>query len=217
MNDLTVADRITADLTNRIVTGDLAPGERLRQDGLALLYRTSQAPVREAFLRLEARCLVISRPRQGVRVAPLEPQDEREIIAMRMALETLALRNVRVRPGPRQLARLDAVLEDGAAARDLVMWEQANRAFHTGLAALSGMPRLTETVADLNLAYSRHVLARDRSALWTPRSNHDHQRIRDAVASGQFAAAEALLERHIAAGERLRTHAAASPEPGDAA
>jgi DNA-binding GntR family transcriptional regulator len=205
MREPTVADRIAAALAHRIIIGDLAPGERLRQDALAFEYNASQAPVREAFLRLEAQRLVVSRPRRGLCVAPIEPHDEREIVAMRSALEVLALRHVRVQPGGRQLAQLDEALMAGYAARDLSEWEASNRAFHVRLAELSGMPRLIASISDLTLAYSRHVFSMERSAHWTPRSNHDHQQIYEAILQGDITTAAIFLENHIWAAERLRS------------
>lgn len=202
MREPTLAERIAETLAQRIIVGQLQPGERLRQEVFAYEFSTSHVPIREAFLRLEIRKLVVSEPRRGVRVAPLEDQDAREIMKMRAALEVMAIRGLTGKPGPRQLAKINEALVAGDNADDLVAWEAANRAFHTSLAELSRMPRLVATVADLNVAFSRQVFSQQKNDQWKPRSNHDHRRIYEALCAADVETAAYLLENHILAGER---------------
>ncbi|WP_407818396.1 GntR family transcriptional regulator, partial [Staphylococcus aureus] len=61
----TIAARISRTLADRIVRGELSPGERLRQDHIAAEFGASHVPVREAFRRLEAQGLAASIPRRG--------------------------------------------------------------------------------------------------------------------------------------------------------
>ena len=69
-----LTSRIAGKLSQRILTGDLAPGAAVRQDHVAAEFGASHVPVREAFRTLEAQGLLVSEPRRGVRVAPLEPE-----------------------------------------------------------------------------------------------------------------------------------------------
>ena len=71
----TLAVRISRVLADRIVAGEIGPGERLRQDRIAEEFGASHVPVREAFRRLEAQGLAISEPRRGVRVAAFDLPD----------------------------------------------------------------------------------------------------------------------------------------------
>ncbi len=87
-----LASRIARVLTERIISGGIAPGARLRQDHIAKEFGASHVPVREAFLRLEARQLVVSEPNRGVRVTSFDIEELREVAEMRSALEALALR-----------------------------------------------------------------------------------------------------------------------------
>src|SRR5262245_60014362 len=84
--DESVADRIARVLADRIITGALAPGSRLMQDHLAQEFSASHVPVREAFRKLEAQGLVVSKPRCGVRVSHLDPASVLEVTEMRAAL-----------------------------------------------------------------------------------------------------------------------------------
>src|SRR6266700_7946748 len=86
-----VAGRIAAALAERIVSGVLSPGSRLMQDHVAEEFQASHVPVREAFRKLEAQGLVVSKPRCGVRVSDLDPSMVGEVTEMRAAMESLAL------------------------------------------------------------------------------------------------------------------------------
>ncbi len=204
----TVADRIADALAERIVTGALAPGARLRQEVFAHEFGASHVPVREAFRRLEMQRLVTSEPRRGMRVTTLDSRSEREIAAMRAALEVLALRSGPGRLAPHQLAAIAAAVAAGDAAADIFAWEAANRAFHAALAAPCAMPRLIATIAELNLAYSRHVFAAPRSAPWRAPSNQGHRQIYAACAAANTELAVQLLLAHIKTVDRV------VPRPG---
>lgn len=205
---MTVADRIAEELAHRILTGVLGPGTRLRQEVFAFEFGASHVPVREAFRRLETQRFVESVPRRGVRVAPLDAPGEREIAGMRSALEVLALRSLPGRVSSRQLQAIKAAVEAGDTAVDIFAWEAANRAFHVALATPCEMPRLIATIADLNLAYSRHVFAADRPAEWRPRSNHGHRQIYEAFAAANYNLAANLLAAHIKTVDRVALRAA---------
>ena len=88
-----LAHRISRELAARIVSGRIAPGERLRQDHIAAEFGASHVPVREAFRHLESRGLAVSEPRRGFRVAGFSSAEVREVAEMRAALEVLALRH----------------------------------------------------------------------------------------------------------------------------
>src|SRR5947208_12656203 len=124
-SDNSMASRISRTLSERIVTGLLSPGERLMQDHIAKEFRASHVPVREAFRKLEAQGLVVSEPRRGVRVAPLDPAAVIEVTEMRAALETLALRHALPKLTEADIAAAEAAQAAGAASADIAVWEAA--------------------------------------------------------------------------------------------
>ncbi|CAM5216199.1 DNA-binding transcriptional regulator, GntR family OS=Bosea thiooxidans OX=53254 GN=SAMN05660750_01446 PE=4 SV=1 [Bosea thiooxidans] len=79
----TIAVRIAKALAERIISGAIEPGARLRQDHVAKEFATSHVPVREAFRRLEAQGLAVSEPRRGVRVASFDLAEVKEVALMR--------------------------------------------------------------------------------------------------------------------------------------
>ena len=74
-----IAVRISRTLADRIISGEIDAGAKLRQDHIAEEFGTSHVPVREAFRRLESQGLVISQPRKGVRVAGFSLEEVREV------------------------------------------------------------------------------------------------------------------------------------------
>ncbi len=145
----TIAARIAETIAERIISGALKPDTPLRQDYVAREFNSSHVPVREAFRRLEAQLLVVSAPRRGVRVAPLDANSVREIAEMRAALEVVALRNAAPRLTPAHLARIELALIEADNAETLAEFESANRAFHRALVAPCGMPRLLASLEGL--------------------------------------------------------------------
>ena len=88
----TLSESIRDGLVELIVSGALAPGERLIETRIAADFGTSQAPVREALRELEGLGLVESRPRRGRLVVPFVEQTLREAYVVRAALEETATR-----------------------------------------------------------------------------------------------------------------------------
>jgi len=194
--DDTIAGRISRALADRIVSGALEPGARLRQDHIAEEFGASHVPVREAFRRLEAQGLVVSEPRRGVRVARFDLAEVREVAEMRAALEVLALRHAAPHLTPAILDQAEAANRAGEGSRDVRAWEEANRTFHRLILTPCGMPRLLAAIDDLHAASARFLFATWRTA-WEARTDHDHRAILAALRQGQIDAATATLARHV--------------------
>lgn len=79
-------------LLRAIVCGDLAPGERLRDQELARQLALSRTPVREALQRLADEGLVEMLPRSHTRVTSVDPATAAEAFAVVAALHALAAR-----------------------------------------------------------------------------------------------------------------------------
>lgn len=203
-DDDTLPGRIARALVERIITGQLRPGERVGQDALAAEFGASHVPVREAFRRVEARGLLVSEPRKGVRVSSLDEASIVEITRMRGALESLALRHAMAAMSAGDVARAQAAIDAGDQARDMRDWEAANRAFHEALYRPCAMPRLLATIDMLHESRTRYMHVTASCVAWDPGSQREHLELLDAVRHGEVERACRLLEAHIAeAGEIL--------------
>ncbi len=194
--DDTIAAKISRTLAERIVRGELAPGERLRQDHIAEEFGASHVPVREAFRRLEAQGLAVSIPRRGVRVADFGLADVREVAEMRAALEVLALRNAIPNLTDAILTEAEAATHEGDDAQDVRHWEAANRRFHRLIIAPCNMPRLMEAIDGLHAASARFLFSAWRAG-WERRTDTDHRAIIDALRDGRGEEAIRILHGHV--------------------
>ena len=80
------------ELRNAIITGKIAPGERLKVETLKETLETGASPVREALSLLTSDQLVERLDQRGFRVAQTSHKQFQEILGLRCHLEDLALR-----------------------------------------------------------------------------------------------------------------------------
>lgn len=192
----TIASRISRELAERIVTGVIAAGARLRQDHIAEEFGASHVPVREAFRRLEAQGLVVSEPRRGVRVAGFSLAEVKEVAEMRAALEVLALRHAAPHLTRAILDAAEAANHAGEKAVDVQAWDEANRSFHRLILSPCSMPRLLKSIDDLQVVGSRLLFSGWR-AEWEAPTDRDHRAILSALRAGDVDQAASVLARHV--------------------
>ena len=82
---------IYQDLWQKIINFDLFPGSRVTETELALEYKTSRTPIREALKRLEVEGLVSVRPKQGCFVRQVDIDLISDYYTMRVALEAMTV------------------------------------------------------------------------------------------------------------------------------
>lgn len=192
----TLAVRLSKVLAERIISGELEAGSRLRQDHVAEEFGASHVPVREAFRRLEAQGLVVSEPRRGVRVAGFSVYEVREVAEMRAALEVLALRNAAPHLTKAMLDAAEEATRLGERAPDVEAWEAANRTFHRLILTPCAMPRLLKAIDDLHSASARFLFSGWR-AEWEAPTDRDHMAILAALREGDVETAATVLARHV--------------------
>jgi DNA-binding GntR family transcriptional regulator len=197
-----VVDQVHADLLERIVAGELAPGSRLRQEALAAELGVSRTPLREALARLVSEGLVELIPNRGATVARRDFNDMEHAWRARLVLEPGAARLAAQRRKAEDVERLrQTVRRQREVADDLSASFAVNRDFHLALVAASGNAHLLRFA---DLLWLSHIgvpifarQARDRAHVlaWAD----DHEAITEAVAAGSGALAARLTRAHIAA------------------
>ncbi|MES2186342.1 MAG: GntR family transcriptional regulator [Pseudomonadota bacterium] len=111
---LTVSEQIAAAIGERIISGALAPRERILEQELAVEFSVSRGPVRDAIRLLEREGLVTVLPRRGALVTDLSADEVREIFEIRAGLLEIVARKVAAARDP----QLMALLQAGAARLD---------------------------------------------------------------------------------------------------
>jgi len=125
---LTLPQQIADHLGHRIMTGELPPGSRLKEEEFAERYEVSRGPVREAFRLLERRGFVEIVPRHGARVRVFDPADLAGLFSVRAVLFGLAARQAAEQREPELidlLAQQVARLRRSAEAMDISPREHA--------------------------------------------------------------------------------------------
>ncbi len=92
MRHRTMAEYALEQLREAIILGELPAGTPLRLDELARSLGMSISPIREAVRQLEALGLAKHVPHQGARVLDFDIEELRDLFAVRLALESLAMR-----------------------------------------------------------------------------------------------------------------------------
>ncbi|HET6499815.1 MAG TPA: GntR family transcriptional regulator [Amycolatopsis sp.] len=188
----------------RILRGDLAGGELVSEGQIGGMLGVSRTPVHEAFLRLDAEHLLTLSSRKGAVVAPMSPQESRDVLEMREAIESASARRLlaRGRPPKEALAALRFALDhqrDAVAADDIDAFVEADDEFHSVVVRWSG-----NTLAAHFFAAIRDRQQRLRYQLLSIRSEHltaaleDHRELAERVAAADPEGYAAVLHQHVA-------------------
>lgn len=191
------------DLTRAILTGELAPGEKLSEPVIARQYGASRAPVREAIRRLQERGLVRYVLNHGVRVAEPTAEEFLALLDVREAMEGMAAKLAAEHLSDADIAGIEALVAVHHSEIELnpqgaYLQDDPETDFHMRIARGSGNPILAELLCDqfyprLRLCRRLHrtVPGRGREA-WK-----EHMRITEAIAQRDGELAEILMRRHI--------------------
>ncbi|HEX7131769.1 MAG TPA: GntR family transcriptional regulator [Iamia sp.] len=216
----TLADQAYDALREAIISGELAPREKITERGLAAKLAVSPTPVREALRRLEQDQLVFRSGPRTVHVAALDDGRAAEVRLTEGTLRALAARFAAANATPAQLARIEQLLDEGdaelarihrtAADRPVTLDDLApllaiTRAFHDAVNQASDNPvllRLLSLVDAFSLAHRRTKvqgeLRQGQGAEMTARYG-EHRAVLDAVRAGDGIEAERLMLAHAAA------------------
>lgn len=123
MQDMTLpmADRAYQHTKSLILTGHVAGGDVVSEVAIAEELGISRTPVHEAFLRLQGEKLLNLSPRRGAAVVPMAPDEARDVLEMREAIECSTAR--RALASGRLPAKVLAEMEDNVAQQRLVAGE----------------------------------------------------------------------------------------------
>jgi DNA-binding GntR family transcriptional regulator len=194
-------------IRDAILSGRYRPGQRLVADELAREMGVSRMPVREALHRLEATGLVTLTPHRGAVVNELSEGEIIEIYHIRAVLDGLATRLAAPHLAKPDHERLDAILDEMAAAatrKDLDQVLRINRDFHQIIWRAAHAPRLHSLLENLYDASQRfrHISVLLPGRL--ERLTQDHRRIAQALARGDVKKAERFaIEHHEGTALRL--------------
>lgn len=145
---VTFRSQIADELRRGIIGGALKPGEAVTEQHLAARFGVSRGPLREAMSQLAEEGLLVSIPFTGTRVVDVSLEAVCEIYSMRVALESLAFREMWSRRDhifTRTLVARHEALLASLSAGDSVLTSSAEVALHSTVYECCGHRLLHET------------------------------------------------------------------------
>jgi len=196
----TIREKVYSYVRERILSGEITPGQRLVEMKIASEIGTSRTPIREAFHTLEREGLIDSIPRVGYVVRPINEKEVEEICAIRLVIETLAVRwalqkahKKLIRDLKKNMGRAEQLLGKKRYS-DFV---EIDAAFHEVIARCSGSARLLELAQTLR----RHMLRYRAKSIFSEdtvvKAIAGHKAILAAIEDGDADAVEQAIKVHL--------------------
>ena len=191
-----------SDISNRIIEAvmaqKLAPGSRLGEQQLAMLFDCSRTIVREALTRLAARGIVTVSSRRGWYVIEPSQDEAREAFEARRVIEmglircTTDVSKAAVKKLKTHLAREKAAVKGSdVGLRSFLLGD-----FHVCLAECLGNSLLADTLRDFT-ARTTLIAMLYQSSHDAAQSCNEHVEIVQALEQGDLVLAEKLMQTHI--------------------
>jgi DNA-binding GntR family transcriptional regulator len=200
MKKLSIPSNLTAlaydSIKEYILEGRLDEEARLTEEFLSTQLGISKSPIREALNKLETEGLIRIEPRKGAYLRRLSIGEVANLYDLREALETHAVRTVRLTPAlvkelHESLKRHRAFLLEN----DCVHYIEEDVRFHAALAQATGNAHLCAVLE--NLQNQIWLLRRKTYDLSSSSAPDHHSAIVDALEENQRERAESAMRLHI--------------------
>ena len=195
-----------------ILDGRIPCGAALRQQDLADLFGVSRMPVREALRQLEAQSLLNVIAHKGAVVAPLVQGDAVETYALRILLESEALRLSIPLLTSEDFQQAARYIDELETQHDYTEIGRLNRLFHMSLYSKAPNRRLLKLVDD-GLNEEERFLRFNLEAMGLGKlSQEDHRAMLRAVEDRDVERSVKMLEQHLNRAVVVITRYLDSPE-----
>jgi DNA-binding GntR family transcriptional regulator len=199
-------------LRSAILDGRIPCGTALRQQDLADLFGVSRMPVREALRQLEAQALLNVVAHKGAVVAPLVQGDAVETYALRILLESEALRLSIPLLEIADLEQAARYIDELETEKNYTEIGRLNRLFHMSLYCKAPNQRLLRLVED-GLNEEERFLRFNLEAMGLGKlSQEDHRALLQAVENRDIEGSVKLLAHHLNRGVEVITRYLDSPQ-----
>jgi DNA-binding GntR family transcriptional regulator len=202
--EIALSDRMTSatEISDRIIEAvmaqKLAPGSRLGEQQLAMLFDCSRTVVREALTRLAARGIVTVSSRRGWYLIEPSLDEAREAFEARRVIEMGLIRCTTEVSKPAIKLLKNHISKERAAIKgsDVGLRSYLLGDFHVCLAECLGNTLLADTLRDFT-ARTTLIAMLYQSSHDAAHSCAEHAEIVTALEQGEWAVAEQIMQRHI--------------------
>jgi len=196
----TIRKKVYHYVRDQILTGSIAPDERLVETRIAMELGTSRTPIREALHNLELEKLVRARPRVGYVVERMSAEDLEDICDLREAVELLAVRRSVERARKKLVKDLAANLarqEKEVSRGNFTQYIELDTQFHETIALLSGSERILDLIKTLRRHMLRYTTQATHYIETALRSMEGHRRILRAIEDADADAVALAIREHL--------------------
>jgi DNA-binding GntR family transcriptional regulator len=214
-----VADVVARRLAQAIISGELAPGTRLREETLATAFSVSRTPVREALILLSANGLAHLEPNRGATVLQLTADDVSEVYHLRALLESESAALAAMRITPEVAGSLFKICDRMSELRAAPAAEQlaADTNFHYTIAEASGSQRLHALIRQVSAIPEAYRAGIPYTIDDMIEAECQHRAIAEAIRGRRDVPARRLMRSHVGwagrlAVQRIQANLAAAKE-----
>jgi DNA-binding GntR family transcriptional regulator len=185
-----------------IIKGEYEPGQKLKEEEIAMRLGISRPPIREAFKALEIEGLVVRKPRRGVFITEMTAKDVWEAYTLKAALYELATELAMDTISANQISDLEAVvrqMEDSVNREpvNLLRYQEYHQSFHDKIMIISGHDRLKKISVSIHNQVSRFSYKSLQNRNHLDSSVCYHRQILDAIKDKDSALACKLMKEHV--------------------
>ncbi|MCP9760840.1 GntR family transcriptional regulator [Aquitalea sp. S1-19] len=206
----TLTSAVTESLRKRILLGEFADGQQLRQEALSNEYGVSRVPVREALRQLEAEGLIQIIDHKGALVSKLSFEDVQELLEIRAMLESSVLMASIPRQTQEDLDLAEQTLkafELALAEHDVKQWGELNSRFHLALYRSADRPNTLSLIESLHNKTDRYTRMQILFTHTMEQAHAEHTRLLQLCRSGAAKDAGEFVHFHIlSAGRALEAY-----------
>lgn len=193
-------DEVVEAIRRGMLTGELAPGQRIKEVELAATLNVSRPTLREALHELTHEGTLVQEPYKGIRVAQTSPEALRDLAEVRVSLEAAAAQRLAEDTTGSGVAALRRALEDHEAAvkrGDPVESDLTHLEFHRTLWLAAGNTML-DKIWPLVAAQIRMAMTVDQVTRDDPQRDLElHERLVDVIESGDTDEIWSEVDFHI--------------------
>lgn len=211
-----LADQAYDAIRSAITRGELPPGEKITERGLAAMLSVSPTPVREAIRRLEQEGLVERRGARSTVVFDARETPTYELALIEAALKAVAVRLAAVNRSDAAVVRMQQHLDEADRLRDEMRRQieaggpypsetaelllLALREFHAEAETACGNAVLLRMLSTVNAFSFQHRVSSLRERVTNGAVINDrydeHRQLLDAIRAGDPERAEAIMAQH---------------------
>ena len=200
-------DQAYAEIKRRILANEFEPGAFLSERQVSELLDVSKTPIRAAFQRLELEGFVSISPQQGVVVLDLSMDDISDHFEFRVALECFVVSSLAGHLTRQQEERLEENLQEQRECmeqNDLGRTVDLDGGFHLLLTGFLGNREIERVMWQLRDKMHRVIQrVHDRYPERLASNYPEHQKVADAILSGDPEKAAIAMETHLMNGRQI--------------